>query len=85
MRGLTPWPCASATIDGKTVKIWRAGPGGGTGDPAGTLRASKRGVEAACGDGRAVLITELQPEGGKRMAAEAWLNGKRVAAGTILA
>ena len=37
-----------------------------------------------CGDGKAVLVTELQPEGGKRMAAGAWLNGKRVAAGTLL-
>ena len=84
VRGLTPWPCASMTIDGKTVKVWRAEPGGETSDPAGTLRAVKRGVEAACGDGRAVLSTELQPEGGKRMAAGAWLNGKRVAMGTIL-
>lgn len=84
VRGLTPWPCASMTIDGRTVKVWRAEPLGETDDPAGTLRAAKRGVEAACGGGRAVLITELQPEGGKRMAAGAWLNGKRVAAGTIL-
>lgn len=84
VRGLTPWPCASTTVDGRTVKIWRAEPGGTTRDPAGTLRAAKRGVEAVCGDGKTVLITELQPEGGKRMAAGAWLNGKRVAAGTIL-
>ena len=84
VRGLTPWPCASMTVGGLTVKVWRAEPGGETSDPAGTLRAAKRGVAAACGDGKAVLITELQPEGGKRMAASAWLNGKRAAAGTIL-
>ena len=84
VRGLTPWPCASMTIDGRTVKVWRAEPGGTASDPAGTLRAAKRGIEAACGDGKTVLITELQPEGGKRMAAGAWLNGKRVAVGTIL-
>lgn len=84
VRGLTPWPCATMTVDGRTVKVWRAEPGGETNDPAGTLRAGRRGVEAACGDGKAVLVTELQPEGGKRMAAGAWLNGKRVAAGTIL-
>ena len=85
VRGLTPWPCASAVIGGRTVKVWRAEPGGETNDPAGTLRAAKRGIEAACGGGKTVLITELQPEGGKRMAASAWLNGKRVAAGMILA
>jgi len=85
VRGLMPWPCASMTLDGRTAKVWRAERGGETGDPAGTLRASKRGVEAACGDGKSVVITELQPEGGKRMAAGAWLNGRRVAPGTILA
>ena len=50
----------------------------------GTLRAVKKGIEAACGDGKIILITELQQEGGKRMAANAFLNGKRIAAGTIL-
>ena len=50
----------------------------------GTLRAVKKGIEAACGDGKSILITELQQEGGKRMAANAFLNGKRIAAGTIL-
>ena len=84
VRGLTPWPCASMTVDGLTVKVWRAGLGGETSDPAGTLRAAKRGIEAACGDGKTVLVTEVQPEGGKRMAADAWLNGKRAAVGTIL-
>ena len=84
VRGLTPWPCASMTVDGLTLKVWRAAPGGETNDPVGTLRAAKRGIEAACGDGKTVLITEVQPEGGKRMPAGAWLNGKRAAAGTIL-
>ena len=34
--------------------------------------------------GKSILITELQPDGGKRMAANAFLNGKRIAAGTVL-
>lgn len=85
VRALVPWPCATMTLDGKTAKVWRAVRGGETKDAAGTLRASKDGVVCACGDGRTVTVTELQPEGGKRMAAGAWLNGKRVAAGTVLA
>ncbi len=84
VRALVPWPCASMTLEGKTAKIWRAKVSGATKDAAGTLRASKRGIEAACGDGNSVLITELQSEGGKRMAAGAWLNGKRFAAGTVI-
>ena len=85
VRALVPWPCASMTLDGKTAKVWHAELGGKTTDAAGTLRASKRGGEAACGDGNSVTITELQGEGGKRMAAGAWLNGKRVAPGAVLA
>ena len=85
VRGLVPWPCASMMLDGKLAKVWHAEPNGRTSDAAGTLRAAKRGIEAACGDGNSILITELQPEGGKRMAAGAWLNGKRAAAGTVLA
>ena len=50
----------------------------------GTRCARKKGIEAACGDGKSILITELQPDGGKRMAANAFLNGKRIAAGTVL-
>ena len=84
VRGLVPWPCASTMLDGKTTKVWHAELGGTTADAAGTLRAAKRGIEAACGDGQSVIITELQSEGGKRMAAGAWLNGKRVAPGTVL-
>ena len=84
VRGLVAWPCASMMLDGKTAKVWHAESGRETADAAGTLRATKRGIEAACGDGQSVIITELQPEGGKRMAAGAWLNGKRVAPGTIL-
>ncbi len=85
VRGLVPWPVASTMIDGKTAKLWRAELSGRTGDAPGTLRASKRGIEAACGDGNSILITELQAEGGKRMAASAWINGRRIAAGTVIA
>lgn len=84
VRGLVPWPCASTMLDGKTAKVWHAELGSETSDAVGTLRVTKRGIEAACGDGMSVIISELQFEGGKRMAAGAWFNGKRAAPGTIL-
>ena len=84
VRALVPWPCASMTLCGGTAKVWRALRGGKTGDVPGTLRAGKRGIECACGDGNSVIVTELQSEGGKRMAANAWLNGRRVVPGTVL-
>ena len=84
VRALVPWPCASMAVRGRTVKIWRAEGGGRTGETPGVLRASKNGIECACGDGKCVIVTEMQSEGGKRMAASAWLNGRRFAPGTLL-
>ena len=84
VRALVPWPCASTLLDGKTAKVWHVHRGGETRDVPGTLRAAKGGIECACGDGKTMVITELQSEGGKRMTASAWLNGRRVAPGTAL-
>ena len=51
-------------------------PGAATDKAPGTvLSAGKRGIEVACGDGQSLFITELQAEGGKRMAAAAYLLG----------
>ena len=76
IRGLQPWPCAIAEIDGRSCKLFRAVIGGETDAAPGTiLRADKRGIEIACGDGRSLRILELQGEGGKRMNAASYLNG----------
>lgn len=76
VRGLIPWPCASAVLDGKKFKIYKTTAGKDTSAPPGTiLSAGKAGVEVACGDGKSLLITELQAEGGKRMTAAAYLLG----------
>ena len=37
--------------------------------------ALEAGIEIACGDGRSLLVLELQGEGGKRMNAASYLNG----------
>ena len=76
VRGLIPWPCASTELAGTKFKVYRTEMGGETGKTAGTiLSAGKKGIEVACGDGRSLVITELQAEGGKRMAAAAYLLG----------
>ncbi len=77
VRGLIPWPVATAELDGKTFKIFRVEKTGKQTDKApGTLLAlTKKGLEIACGGGEVLQITELQAEGGKRMAASAYFNG----------
>ena len=76
VRGLIPWPCATTEVAGTRWKVYRAQVGGSTGKRPGTiLSAGKAGIEIACGDGNTVVITELQADGGKRMAAADYLRG----------
>ena len=80
VRGLDPWPVATATIQDKRFKIYEVRPVERTTDqPAGTLLAlTKQGLEIACGDG-VLVITRLQAEGGKRMAAADYFRGHPIA------
>ena len=76
IRGLIPWPCATARVQDKEFKLFAAHEGKKTSAEAGTLLAAdKNGIEVACGDGMSLVITELQAEGGKRMAAADYLRG----------
>ena len=76
VRGLIPWPCAVTELAGSRFKVYRTAPGKAcTAAPGTILSAGKAGIEVSCGDGRSLLITELQAEGGKRMAAGAYLLG----------
>ena len=76
VRGLIPWPCASCELAGRRFKIYRTAPGGRTDAAPGTvLSAGKQGIRVSCGGGESLYLTELQAEGGKRMAAGAYLLG----------
>ena len=77
VRGLIPWPVATTVIQGKSFKIFRVEDcGRESSAPAGTILAlTKKGLEIACGDGKVALITQLQAEGGKRMAASDYFRG----------
>lgn len=82
VRGLIPWPCASTVLGGKQVKVFRTELGGKTAAAPGTVvAAGKQGIEIACGDGQILRITQLQAEGGKRMAAADYLRGHSVQVG----
>lgn len=76
IRGLNPWPVATAELAGVCFKIYKAAPGqsAGTQPPGSLIGAGKNGIEVACRDG-SVVITELQAPGGKRMAAADYLRG----------
>ena len=76
VRGLIPWPCATTELAGQRFKIYETALGRETAAAPGTvLSAGKQGIDVACGDGRSLYLTQLQAEGGKRMAAAAYLLG----------
>ena len=76
VRGLIPWPCATTDIAGMRWKVFQAHVGGETAKAPGTiLSAGKDGIAIACGDGKSLIITQLQADGGKRMAAADYLRG----------
>ena len=74
VRGLHPWPVATMELQGKKFKVHATKIVDGHGRPGEILGLTKTGLKIACGDG-AVEILSLQAEGGKRMAASAYLLG----------
>jgi len=85
IRGVTPWPGAVTTHHGKSLRLWRA-------TPMATLEASMPGrvatidaigVWVETGEGALVLI-EVQPQSGRRMAAAAYARGHGLRPGDVL-
>ncbi len=77
VRGLQPWPCATAVLDGTPFKIFRVEKEDKKTDkPGGTVLAlTKKGLEVACGNGEVLTVTQLQAEGKKRMPAADYFRG----------
>lgn len=85
IRGTNPWPMSYTRYGDEIIKVIRAKDGGAaSGKPGEVLSADKRGIRVACGDGESIFILELQKKGGKRMDAASFLNGHKIATGTIL-
>lgn len=77
VRGLVPWPVATTELGGKTCKIFRVERTDRktTAAPGTPVALDKKGLCVACGGGDVLRITELQAEGGKRMAAADYFRG----------
>ncbi len=77
VRGLYPWPSATAEIDGVRCKIMKTAlTDEHTGkQPGSFVQADKHGLKVACLNGEVLEIMELQPDGKKRMTASAFLAG----------
>lgn len=85
VRGLYPWPGTYTYLNGQPLKIWKASVRSSKAavQPGTVLSADKEGILIACGED-ALLVTEVQAPGKKRMSADAYLKGHSIEKGTIL-
>lgn len=82
IRGLSSWPCAITTLDGKRLKVYKSTLASGNG-VAGTV-IDEKNFTVACGDNTAITLLEVQVEGSKRMKAVDYLRGRPIARLTLL-
>jgi len=81
VRGLNPWPGAYGQWRERRVKIWWVDPpepleAEGL-EPGQIAAVGEQGIKVACGDGQAVAIRRLQPEGKAVMGAADFIRGYR--------
>jgi methionyl-tRNA formyltransferase len=86
VRGLQPWPMASASVNGMRVVIHRTRvETARTGQRAGeVIEAQGDVLTVAAGDGGLLRILEIQQEGRRVMQAREFLNGRRLSPGVVL-
>ncbi|MGH9720255.1 MAG: methionyl-tRNA formyltransferase [Bryobacteraceae bacterium] len=79
IRGLAPWPGAYTSFRGQALHVWKAQLADTRTDaPAATLLRDGQRLLAACGDGSALELVDVQLEGKKRMPGAAFANGQRL-------
>lgn len=85
VRAFNPWPVAHTTLDGQILRVWEARPevGEDAAPPGTVLAADASGIRVQCGHG-SLVITTLQPEGGKALDVRAFLNGRVLTSGMRL-
>jgi len=85
IHGVTPWPGAITTHHSKALRVWRAMPmeTSEAGMPGRVVRIDARGAWVETGEGALVLV-EVQPASGRRMAAAAYARGHGLRPGDVL-
>jgi methionyl-tRNA formyltransferase len=84
IRGLRPWPAAFTFLGGKRLVVHQARVSAATSarvEPGTCVATSADAIAVACGDGHAIDILLLQPEGRRTMTPREYLAGHGLLAG----
>ncbi len=89
IRGLSPYPASFCIFRGKVLKIFNSilnidSIKNKYNVPGQIIKINKNSFAVCCGDGKSIKITEVQPEGKKRMPVQAFINGYKVKSGEYL-
>ena len=76
LRGFQPWPGAFTIFRGKNLHIWNAAVSPHS-CPPGELLVEADRLVVGCGDGTALALLDLQPEGKKHIASSDFVHGYR--------
>ncbi len=84
IRGFTPWPLAYFYFEGRRFKIYGSKMGERTSLAAGTVYYKQNRMFISCADGSSIEITEICPDGSKKMDISAFKNGRFIEEGAVL-
>lgn len=80
VRAFNPFPGATATLGGVSIKVWQAEVNATSGSPGHVISADRNGVVVACGEG-SLCLSVLQKAGGKRLPVTQFLAGNHILPG----
>ncbi|MBQ7548762.1 MAG: methionyl-tRNA formyltransferase, partial [Clostridia bacterium] len=81
VRGLSPWPVATAVYKGVCIKIHSTAPAGECRGEPGEITETGKRLLVCCGDRRALEIKTLQAPGKKAMSAPDFMRGHSIMTG----
>lgn len=84
IRGFYSWPAAYFFLSGKRIKVLSSRLSKITNEAPGTIVESQKELVIACGDNKCISLTEIQPEGSKKMSALDYLKGHSIEKGTVI-
>lgn len=81
IRGLSPWPVATASLNGEIYKLHKSEKDGKTNGVPGEIVSVDGGLTVSCGDGNSIRILSIQAPGKKAMSCEDFLRGHKIEVG----